>query len=1115
MRYPVWTLFAAVVAGTVLAEPYIIRRSADWIPATPCTMVKAGSALDFSSFGFADGPCGKYGRIVARGENFEYELRPGGALRFMGVNLCETANTLPPEESRQLVENLVRLGYNSVRIHHHERALTVPDGDGIAFNPEALDHFDVLMAACREKGVYVTTDLYVSRRVPWRSIGVDRDGNAEYFRTLIHFHDGAKSNYLAFARNFLNHVNPYTKLRYADDPTLAWISLVNEGNMVNWDIKPYQRYESLVLPKWREWLAARRAKDPAYAVIPEVLPKAVVEIPKDDRVVAFTENLTANGGKLSSKVHIAAFQQFLAHVEADFLREMKLFLRDELGCRALVTDMNGWRFTAYDQLVRNRFDYVDDHFYYAHPAFLGPNWSLPARVSDEYPTNIRKGDEFGVPYNVTRRIFGRPFTVSEYNYCPPWQNRTSCAFLCGATAALQGWSALWRFCWTCDARGAVDSSKKHLNHFDMAGDPCATATERAIFCLFMRRDMPELSARTPILYRPSSLRQPGDLEGDPTDCPSRWMAWNSKIGALVAESSPYQSYAASGMPNGDEIVVRDRSVNVNRRNGAISVDTPRTAGAFLEKPGKVDVPGLKADVHGKSTAVWVSSLDTKPIRESGRLLLTLISDVQNDGIEYEDESMQILRSWGRGGRIARRTTADVSIPLKASSSWKVYALNPDGSRKREVDNSFVEGRLRFHVDTGGNPNEAEFYYELEDGNSRNPEKTVGRWIGELPQRTLPSGAAVPSLDEIGPKSIFVQGDFSRFEKVWTRLERREDICIAVVGGSITEGAGASEPNKSWGEMFCAGWRRAFPDSKIEFVNAGIGATGSDIGAFRLKQDVLDKRPDVVVVEFSVNDGNTRDKAESYEGVVRQLLKAPGDIAVVLLGMVSESGQNAQEWHGKVARHYNLPFVSYRDALYPYVKDGIIKWSDISPDTVHPNDIGHAYAALLLNRLCASKYRAWKAGDRLEVPVAPLPEPLFGTRYDSGEFKRMADVVALDSQGFFPLKDRCWGEGLACTNAGSRLVVEVEGATIALLYRLGCEPYDWGKIDVSIDGRKVASGLDCHRNQWWWYTPSLFLCRDEPGHHIVEVVALHEKNAESSGFGCHLTGLLVSGVKAEE
>lgn len=383
------------------------------------------------------------------------------------------------------------------------------------------------------------------------------------------------------------------------------------------------------------------------------------------------------------------------------------------------------------------------------------------------------------------------------------------------------------------------------------------------------------------------------------------------------------------------------------------------------------------------------------------------------------------------------------------------------------------------------------------------------WVGELPA-TFASGAAVPSLETTAPKAQLVEGDWTRFARVWARLDRGEPIRIAVIGGSITQGAGASSHERQWGSMFTAGWRRAFPKCAIDFVNAGIGATGSDIGAFRLARDVLEKKPDVVAVEFAVNDRPGRERAESYEGVIRQLLKDPRGLAVIQLGMVSQGGGNAQEWQARVAAHYGVPYVSYRDALfYPYVKEGTVKWRDISPDTVHPNDVGHAYAAALLNWTLSRRYAAYKAAGRAPGEIPALPRPLYGTRYDRGRFCLMQDAKILENTGFFPLRDNCWGVGLACTNAHGRLVFEVEGPTVALLYRLGNQPYNWGKIAVKIDGADVVRGLDCFRDQWWWYTPSLFLCRDKPGRHVVEVETLPEKNAQSAAYGCHLTGILVS------
>ena len=101
------------------------------------------------------------------------------------------------------------------------------------------------------------------------------------------------------------------------------------------------------------------------------------------------------------------------------------------------------------------------------------------------------------------------------------------------------------------------------------------------------------------------------------------------------------------------------------------------------------------------------------LAETDRILVCLVGDVQNDGIEYENETMRVLRKWGRQeGRIARRVAANISVALADAPDWHVFALAPDGSRKREISSSFREGRLSFRADVGGDPEEAEFCYEI-------------------------------------------------------------------------------------------------------------------------------------------------------------------------------------------------------------------------------------------------------------------------------------------------------------------------------------------------------------------------------------------------------------------
>jgi hypothetical protein len=90
--------------------------------------------------------------------------------------------------------------------------------------------------------------------------------------------------------------------------------------------------------------------------------------------------------------------------------KMKAFLRDELGCKALVSNASSWtRFTT-DQSARDIYDYVDDHFYVDHPQFLEGSWRLPSRCPNTSP--ILEGAPGGRQITFTR-LFDKPFTVTE------------------------------------------------------------------------------------------------------------------------------------------------------------------------------------------------------------------------------------------------------------------------------------------------------------------------------------------------------------------------------------------------------------------------------------------------------------------------------------------------------------------------------------------------------------------------------------------------------------------------------------------------------------------------------------------------------------------------------
>ncbi len=210
---------------------------------------------------------------------------------------------------------------------------------------------------------------------------------------------------------------------------------------------------------------------------------------------------------------------------------------------------------------------------------------------------------------------------------------------------------------------------------------------------------------------------------------------------------------------------------------------------------------------------------------------------------------------------------------------------------------------------------------------------------------------------------------NRLRRVMCKAARGEKITVAAIGGSITEGAHARTwgdagnnaqqfteelgGEKCWFERVGDWFRVRFPDATIDTINAGIGATSSFLGTFRLDQMVLQYNPDLVMVEFSVNDVSAppyllKDEIfESYESIIRRLLEL--GIAVMPIIFVTQNGSSMQKIHSELADHYNLPAISYQNAIYP---DGelICDWSKLSPDDVHPNNAGHA-----LLSLCVSNY----------------------------------------------------------------------------------------------------------------------------------------------------------------
>jgi len=439
----------------------VISRSDGWTPVAAGCAPEAGSALDLSSCRGTGEQAGAFGRVIASGDHFEFEKRPGEPVRFWGVNVCNMANFPNRETALALAERWARSGYNAIRLHHHDGHLTVESDDGLTFNENAARAMDGLVAACIDRGLYVTTDLFVTRpKVPWRLVGEDRDGSVGIndFKVLVLFHEGVYSNYLAYARNFLGRVNTYTGRRYADEPALAWLSLVNEGTASVCGMTYIAQHRAFIEPAWNTYLAKLKASEPTrYGEVPDGLP--AVLWPED-------------------APQVEAFSRFLSAAEKRFARRTREFLTEELGCRALITDMNsGPRPQVFRDMQAQMHDFIDRHWYAAHPGFIDEKWALPYAIDNRY---LFSAEQLDLPTPDK----GKPFVASEFNWCAPSASRAAGGLYTAAKIAQLKWDGAWRFAWTQQPYG----QERALDSFEGVADPVARATDRAVACLFLRGD---------------------------------------------------------------------------------------------------------------------------------------------------------------------------------------------------------------------------------------------------------------------------------------------------------------------------------------------------------------------------------------------------------------------------------------------------------------------------------------------------------------------------------------------------------------------------------------------------------------------------------------------------
>ncbi len=342
------------------------------------------------------------------------------------------------------------------------------------------------------------------------------------------------------------------------------------------------------------------------------------------------------------------------------------------------------------------------------------------------------------------------------------------------------------------------------------------------------------------------------------------------------------------------------------------------------------------------------------------------------------------------------------------------------------------------------------------------------------------------------KAIANRGNLFRLKQVMRRAEAGEPVKVGFIGGSITMGCLATEPELCYAYRVYEWWKNKFPESEVTYINAGIGATTSQFAAARVEADLLTYKPDLVFVEFSVNDDANEFFLETFESLIRKIYTFDQKTAIIVLNSVRyDDGGSAEVWHAKVARYYELPQISMQRSIYPEVAAGRIEAEAITADYLHPNDVGHELVAGVINGFLEEVFAD---REREEAKTVREKEPLTRASYEHAVRYRndncdpvITGAWEKDTERQDSITD-VFKYGWMASKPGSSITFQVEGSEIAVQYRKSVK-HPAPVAEVIIDGdESQAVRLDANFEETWGDCLFLqtILRHGRKGVHLVEI-----------------------------
>lgn len=378
----------------------------------------------------------------------------------------------------------------------------------------------------------------------------------------------------------------------------------------------------------------------------------------------------------------------------------------------------------------------------------------------------------------------------------------------------------------------------------------------------------------------------------------------------------------------------------------------------------------------------------------------------------------------------------------------------------------------------------------------------------------PPVIAVPQSKNVHYRSNF---DHSR-----NAFEKDKQGTVAFLGGSITEMDG-------YRVMVQADLQARFPETQFTFINAGISSTCSTTGAFRFEEDVLSAKPDLLFVEFAVNDDQdaahaARECIRGMEGILRHARTTLPKLDIVVTHFVNppmleqlqkDETPISSGSHDQVAAHYGISSIDLAREVAERIAAGTLTWEEYGG--THPNDPGNRLAADMIADLLdaawsdpiadhprSESHRLAKQIDKNSYAQGTMLPPT-AAKLGKGWVVHRPDWASLPGSK----RDRFSDMELLCsTEPGSECSLDFTGTGIGLFVLAGP---DAGVVEYSIDGGETRE-LDLYHNysKGLHYPRTVMLDADlDQGEHSIKIRVAKTKHETSAGHAVRILKIAVN------